>query len=562
MRFVWFWTFWHWSKESFRDGVLLRSPLQGVGGHWDEWFRHEASENDLRAIEQVGRAESTQREFAAWLFRHWAPEASLGGNRMIPRFVLGQLAQLPPFNRWPAFDECRARYGVEGISAIVLGADSKGEAEDVRRVEALALPADGGPSVVPEGFQADPGELEVLRRAVGSLLRGKGLLLFLALWAGRGRRPYPRWIKVIIGLGWCTTAGLILYLLIGPDPGDRLATLSATLLALWGGLVLLAILVTCRQVIAAWRAGRCWSDLLQRSEVRLRMDGGLTLKGESAGFAFSLNTLLSLYRADPRSARGSWLWQRIFRKLCTDAKLWAATGVVTAGGELKSVVLEPKFRACLQRTDIEYILTPNQRDARQKAIDGSIEEIGSIKREKARARLPGMRTEWGFAEEKPRLQSFRCRHIAHSLMIFGGFRSVWQNVMSSLAVIVSGVVLFGLPDLFYLLAPPPAPRVVAPSSSSPYYLWVSLDTKTPTRFQVVLESDYWSNRRVKVGAQRGANVPARAEILLRRLPAPAGKEDNATIWVERRFRFLTREYAPGERVGRYSLAYLTQLDHE
>jgi hypothetical protein len=42
MRFVWFWTFWHWSKESFRSGHLLRSPLQGVGGHWDEWFQHEA----------------------------------------------------------------------------------------------------------------------------------------------------------------------------------------------------------------------------------------------------------------------------------------------------------------------------------------------------------------------------------------------------------------------------------------------------------------------------------------------------------------------------------------
>ena len=46
MRFVWFWTFWHWSKESFRHGSLLRSPLHGIGSHWDEWFRHEASERD------------------------------------------------------------------------------------------------------------------------------------------------------------------------------------------------------------------------------------------------------------------------------------------------------------------------------------------------------------------------------------------------------------------------------------------------------------------------------------------------------------------------------------
>src|SRR5436853_514752 len=46
MRFVWFWTFWHWSKEGFRAGSLLRSPLHGIGSHWDEWVRHEASDSD------------------------------------------------------------------------------------------------------------------------------------------------------------------------------------------------------------------------------------------------------------------------------------------------------------------------------------------------------------------------------------------------------------------------------------------------------------------------------------------------------------------------------------
>ena len=96
MRFVWFWTFWYWSKESFRSGHLLRGPLQGVGGHWDEWFQHEASEPDLRAIEEAGRTESTQREFIAWLFRHWAGECQGSSNRMVPRFVAGQLAHVPP----------------------------------------------------------------------------------------------------------------------------------------------------------------------------------------------------------------------------------------------------------------------------------------------------------------------------------------------------------------------------------------------------------------------------------------------------------------------------------
>ena len=35
--------------------------------------------------------------------------------------------------------------------------------------------------------------------------------------------------------------------------------------------------------------------------------------------------------------------------------------------------------------------------------------------------------------------------------------------------------------------------------------------------------------------------------------------EDGTVWVERRRRFLTREFAPGERVGRYSLSYLTRL---
>ncbi len=83
-RFVWYWTFWHWSKESFRSGALLHSPLQGIGSHWDEWFRHEAAEGDLRAIAEAGRNEGTQREFIAWLYRHWATEmngATIGWRR-------------------------------------------------------------------------------------------------------------------------------------------------------------------------------------------------------------------------------------------------------------------------------------------------------------------------------------------------------------------------------------------------------------------------------------------------------------------------------------------------
>ncbi|HEX4266212.1 MAG TPA: hypothetical protein VH597_17880 [Verrucomicrobiae bacterium] len=560
MQFVWFWTFWHWSKEGFQDGFLLRSPIQGIGGHWDEWFRHEASASDLRAIEETGRTESSQRQFIAWFFRHWARETNWRENRMVPRFVLGQLAHLPPFNRWTAFDKYREQYGARGISAVVLSAESKGEADDVRRLEALALPSDSNSSIVPEGFQADSAELEVSRQAAFSVFRGKGLLYFLALWTAGGDRPYARWLKILVGLGWATVAGLILYLLFGPDAGEHLVALSATLVSLWSALTLFAVGMICTQVIRAWQAGKLCGERLQRSEVRLRMDGGLTLKGESAGLAFSLNTLLSLYRADSQLAQRSWLWRRLFRRLCTQAGSWAATGVITADGRLKSVVLQPKLRACLQRPDIDHILTPNQRDATRKSVDLMVKAVSPIA--PAPIKSSALRAGWGFAAEEPRLQSHRCRHVAQALMVFGGFHSKWQKAISALAVLVSCAMLLALPDLRSILVPPPAPVAVAPSSTSPYYLWVSLDTKAPARFQVVLESEFWSNRRVRVLPQRAANVPARAEILLHRLPTPTGREDDATIWVERRLQFLTREYAAGERVGCYSLAYLTRLGHE
>jgi hypothetical protein len=111
MRFVWFWTFWHWSRESFREGSLLRGPLQGIGSHWDEWYLHEASEKDRVAIKDAGRTESTQRQFIAWLFLHWTRGVNRSANRLTPRFVLGQLARVPPFNEWSAFKDYRTGYG-------------------------------------------------------------------------------------------------------------------------------------------------------------------------------------------------------------------------------------------------------------------------------------------------------------------------------------------------------------------------------------------------------------------------------------------------------------------
>ncbi|HTE89725.1 MAG TPA: hypothetical protein VK639_12255, partial [Terriglobales bacterium] len=258
MRFVWFWTFWHWSKDNFRGGSLLRSPLHGVGSHWDEWFRHEASESDLRAIAEAGRTESAQRQFIAWLYLHWAHEANWSGNRLIPRFVLGQLAHVSPFKEWQAFDEYRVSYGIGGISAIILAAESSGRAEDVRQVEALTLPADTGPKIVSEGFRANAAELETPHRAAMNVLSGKGFFIFLALWLVGGHRPYPRWLKNALGLGWLSASGLLLYLLFGPEPGERLFSFTATLAGLWSALVIVAVIVVARESFCAWRQGQWW----------------------------------------------------------------------------------------------------------------------------------------------------------------------------------------------------------------------------------------------------------------------------------------------------------------
>src|SRR6267143_1436105 len=131
MRFLWFWTFWHWSKESFRGGSLLRNPLHGIGSHWEEWFGHEASASERHAVEEAGRGEASQRELIAWLLRHWAEETGLRKNGVARHFVLAQLAQFSPFRQWHAFDKYRGSYGVGGIPAIVLAERSAGEAEDV-----------------------------------------------------------------------------------------------------------------------------------------------------------------------------------------------------------------------------------------------------------------------------------------------------------------------------------------------------------------------------------------------------------------------------------------------
>jgi hypothetical protein len=295
----------------------------------------------------------------------------------------------------------------------------------------------------------------------------------------------------------------------------------------------------------------------------MRMNGGLTVKGESAGLPFCLNTLLAISRVEPGSDCRSWLWQRFVRQLHSERDTWAATGVATSDGYLKPVVLEPKLLACLAHARIEQILTPCQSNASPLAINRLADARTTPGRERKPVPPLVSASRLGFAAEKPRLRSHRCRHVAQAMMALGGFTSRWQKAVSALAIIVSGAMLFALQDLRAILVPPPAPVAVSPSSPSPYYLWVSLDTKHPERFQVVLESEFWANRRSDVAPHSGANASMRAEIFLHRQAGQTNPNgEDGTVWIERRRHFLTREYAPGERVGRYSVAYLTRLPHE
>ncbi|MDF1506200.1 hypothetical protein, partial [Roseisolibacter sp. H3M3-2] len=168
----------------------------------------------------------------------------------------------------------------------------------------------------------------------------------------------------------------------------------------------------------------------------------------------------------------------------------------------------------------------------------------------------------GFAADarRPALRLHPCAHVADAVLAVAALRSPRQAALNAVAVATVVGALAGAPDLHAIVRPPAAPLAVAPFSTSPYALWVSLDTRHPEDFAVVLESGFWANRRAAVASPGGA-APPRAELRLRRLSHRASTRDvdDGTVWVERRPRFLGREFAGGERVGRYSLPYLVRL---
>jgi hypothetical protein len=148
-------------------------------------------------------------------------------------------------------------------------------------------------------------------------------------------------------------------------------------------------------------------------------------------------------------------------------------------------------------------------------------------------------------------------------MAIGDFASMSQISVNVLAIGLSIIMVMALPDIRNVLAPPAPPVAVKPSSPSPYYLWVSLDTKRPEAFTVLFESGFWANRRADVENYTGPGGSARAEMRLNRLGRQGAiDEEDGRVWVERRQKFLTREFQLGERVGSYSLSYLAQLGNE
>jgi hypothetical protein len=565
MPFIWFWTFWHWSAESYRAGALLRGPIHGMGGHWDEWFRHEASAEDRRAIHALSASPRRQRQFVAWLVRHWATTAEWHGQRPSARFALAQLADLAPFDRWPAFARYRAGFGTGGVSAVVLAEHSPGDANDVRVVEALLVPRDpdaGAPAVVPHGFAVDAGEVATARQAVLGLLRGRGLVRLLLRWILVGRRPHRPVLGAVLACGWLGVCALIVVLAIGPDPGDRVVPLAAALLLVWSALALAAVTVLVVVTVQAWRTGRGLGARLDTSQLRLRMDGGLTLIGGSAGAAFCLNTLRALHH-DARGLPRSWLWRRVLSALRLDAGAWAATGVMAADGRIQPVILEPKVRACLRHPSVAHLITPRQ---------GAVATSGTTRPADAppeASRAPGAHrraitsnVRLGFASARPSLRSHRCGHLAHALLTLGDLTSPWQAAVNGVAVVASAVMLVALPDLQGILLPPPAPTPVHAASPAPDVVRVALDTRHPRHFAVLMTSEFWSNRRVDVARSDGAGSVAYAEFRLTRSTDQSTRDVlNGIIWVERRRRFLMREFATGESVGQYSLTYFS-LPHD
>lgn len=560
MRFVWFLSFWSWSRESHRAGFLLRHPLEGIAGNWDEWFTGEASAAERVEIDLVGQRPDFQVMFAEWLEQVWIRDAAPNDNRLALTFVRSELARVAPFKDWSSFATFRTSPTAGPILAVVLGGESEGRAEDLRPVQAILLPLTPPASdrrVVADGFQAEATDLNVARESALRLMQGSGGRRLLTRWIATGRRPYPGWLKAILSGGWLWVGLLLAWLWFGPDPGASLRPLAAVLVGLWSTLMLVAVGGAGVQVFRARRAGRAGVRHLTHDQVRLHLPGRFTLKGGSAGLPFTLGMLQAVGRAYPDSLSSSWLWRQFADALEAPGAAWAATGVVGTNGQVQPVELAAKLRACLRSGRVRDLIAPAQREAKADALQTLRNEIGAGSDPNPVDAPPAV------ASDRAAFRIHRCRHVADAVLTVARLKSTGQTWLNIFALLLSGVMMVALPDLRCILLPPPAPVVIPPSSPSPYFLWVSLNTRHPRFFQVVLESSVWANRRVDVEPRRSLPASVRAEIRLVRLSQSPGRDlQDGVVWIERRPCLLNRRYQPGEVVGRYTVIYLNRLHHE
>lgn len=562
--FPWFWAFWHWSADGFRRGELSRSPLQAIASNWEEWFQHVASEADQRAISLVSANANAQAQFVQWVCAQWSKEFDPTRNETAATFVLTQLSRLRPFIAWESVVRYRELHKLEGVSAVILGDANSGQPGDVRAMAGVLLPsfseAEAGP-IVNDGFELSKADLVTAKQAALSLLRGTSLGWFLAWWSLAGKRSYSRWTKAALALGWLAAAGVVLELLYGPEPSrTKLTVLAASLLGLWTVLALTAVIQVSRHVIAAKRVGQEWAKLLQSGVLWLRMEGGLVLQGKSAGLPVCLNALLSVITAYTARAKPSWLWTQVTLLCNRRVSSWCATGAVSARGLISPVALSNKIQACEKNPRIAHLLVPLQRgDAPHPKRASDVRRLG--------ARLPRISgllktPRFGYAADVLKLKLHRVPHTAAALMAIGSLFSAKQLGLNVLALAVSAAVLAGAGDLLAILRPPGVPLLTPPSSPSPHYVWVSLQTKHPEYYHVVFESRVWNNRRAPVSFQRAITASARAEFRLVRRDWRENKLDEGTLWIERSPCFLHRRYILSERIARYPLSYINTLGHE
>src|SRR5262249_13044725 len=150
-----------------------------------------------------------------------------------------------------------------------------------------------------------------------------------------------------------------------------------------------------------------------------------------------------------------------FDRLPREGRASAATGVITADGFLKPVVLEPKLRACLESDTIKNLLTPRQSGAKEQVINRQAKAITPTRSWPSPADV-----RIGCAAENRLLNVYPCRHIAQAVMRLGDLTSPLQRGLNIFAVGLSITMLCGFSDLRAIVSPPPVPAVVAPSSSS------------------------------------------------------------------------------------------------